>query len=176
MSDDCSTDCKNLKTRFQFPLHRSNNSPWAFLLIQANIVFDTHSWNVAISTNDRNLWGYNPWLPPKVLEVNSKQARSTTPSRPEVKISKIKCDGKSSIETDLNRSPILLKRPLLWTPKLETQFPASFPQSLPLKVEFKQSKQLHRREISNFETKSKAIKAACKENIRGKKNIGNWVV
>lgn len=106
MSDECSTDCKNLKTRFQFPLHRFKSSICTFLLIPAYMLCNAQSWDAAKSTNDRNFWGYNPWLPPNVLEVNSKCARSTAESRPEVKISKIKWEGNSSIENNLYLSAI----------------------------------------------------------------------
>ena len=109
MPDDSSTACKNLKTRFQFPSHRPNNPFWAFHPIPLYTLWDTHSWYAAKSTSDLNFWGYNPWLPPNVLEVNSKHARSTALSLPVVSISKIKCDGKSSMETDLFLSAIYIK-------------------------------------------------------------------
>lgn len=130
VSDDCSTDCKNLKIRFQFPPHRSKSSLWVFNSIWEYVEWEAHSWNAAKSTNDRNLWGYSPWLPPNVLEVNSKHARSMALSRPELKISKIKCDGNSSIETGLYRSAIYiqLSKSISQSTK-ETQNPIDNPDS-----------------------------------------------
>jgi hypothetical protein len=109
MPDDSSTACKNLKTRFQFPPQRSNNSFWAFHPIPPYTLCDTHNWCAAKSTNDLNFWGYSPWLAPNVLEVNSKHTRSAALSLPIVRISKIKCDGKSSIEASLYLLAIYIK-------------------------------------------------------------------
>lgn len=100
--DDCSTDCKNLKTRFQFPLHRLKTPFRAFGLIGAYIGWDPHNWNAAKSTKDRKLGGNNPWwLPLNARETSSRHTRSTTLSFPQLSISTIKWEGKSSIEGGL---------------------------------------------------------------------------
>lgn len=146
VSDDCFTHCKNLNIRFHLPSQRSKISFLDFKLKGTYRGWDPHSWNAAKSTKDRNLWGCNPWLPPKVLEVNSKETRSIAPSWPQLRISRIKCEGKSSIETELNLSAIW---PIfsMFTPH-KTQEPGWLPKRLVWNV--KSTTQLSWRKRSNF--------------------------
>lgn len=122
-SEDCSTDCKNLKSRFQFPLQRFKASFWEAERKEAYIGCNPQSWNAAKSTKDRKFLGKKPWFPLKVLEVSSKHTKSTALNRPEVNISSTKCNGKSSIIDGRNRSPIFQKKKWFfkeskWKPKI----------------------------------------------------------
>lgn len=104
--EDCSTDCKNLRTFFQFPPQRSRRSFRAFGCKEVKIECAWQMWNAANSTIDRNLPGQIPWLPLNIRHVVSKHARSAAPRWPELNISRIKCAGSSSIENVRLRSAI----------------------------------------------------------------------
>lgn len=97
--EECSTDCKNLRTFFQFPPQRSSSLVRAVGGKELNKECALQRWNAAISTMDWNLSGKSPWSPQNIRQVASKHARSAAPRWPELSISRIRWAGSSSIQT-----------------------------------------------------------------------------
>lgn len=115
MPKDCSTDCKNLRTFFQFPSQRSRRSLLESGGREVNTGWAPQRVNATNSTMVRNFWGSISWLPRNIRHEVSKQARSTALNRPEQRISMIRWRGSSSSEKHLKfRSAVIILRP--WNP------------------------------------------------------------